>query len=209
MDYSADEDYTKTFTSLGGNALEVDFLSFSLDKHSDILEIYDGPDTTPSDLLATLGQGDTPGVFTSTGTSLTFHFTSDGSFQDQGFVANLSCVPIAPVHTIVNGGTLTTCSARIYDDGGQSGDYAASTTIVQNICSDDGSSAVMIDFTSADYGGGDYLEIYDGSDAPGTPLYTITGSDMPPGPLVSSDTCLSIVSYADNNFQGAGFSAER
>ena len=206
-DYSADENSEITFTSLGGYALEVDFLLLDLERWADVLNIYDGP-TTSSTLLVSLDRNSSTGVYTSTGTSLTFQFTSDGNREDPGFVASLNCVPIAPVHTIVNGGLLSTCSARIYDDGGQANDYAPNNTIMQNICSDDGSSAVIIDFASADYGFGDYLEIYDGMDAVGTLYHTITGSDIPSGPLISSGTCLSIVSYADNNWEGAGFAAD-
>jgi len=209
-DYGPNEDYTVTFSSIGGYALQVDFLNWALERRTatENLTIYDGPDDT-YDVLATLNWTSTPGIYTSTGTDLTFHFISDSwNGEAAGFAASLSCVPIAPAHSIVDGGTLFTCSARIYDDGGQGQDYADNTSSLYNICSDDGTSAVEIDFISADYGWGDYLEVYDGADASGDLFYTITGTDMPSAPLVSSGTCLSLFSYADNNWGGAGFAAD-
>ncbi len=92
--YSDNENYTVTFNSGSGDPLKVNFYYIGFDASgADKLEVFDGPSTS-SPKLVTLSGGKSmyPGVYTSTGTYLTFRFTSDGSVSDgDGFRAFLGC----------------------------------------------------------------------------------------------------------------------
>lgn len=91
-DYSNSENLTKTFTAPPGSCLSFTFGSFSTESCCDRLRIYDGPNAA-SPLIGTFLGTSGPGVVTSSGSSLTFSFTSDGSVTDPGWTASLSCMP--------------------------------------------------------------------------------------------------------------------
>jgi hypothetical protein len=70
--YANGENYTVTFCSGTGGPVRVNFYFVDLEAGGDILTIYDGT-STASPLLATLsGVSVYPGVYTSSGTCLTF-----------------------------------------------------------------------------------------------------------------------------------------
>jgi hypothetical protein len=204
-DYGPNEDYQITIYSADGRSVEADFLTLSLEG-GDSLRIYDGPNTSGTQ-LANLISGSSPGVYTSSGTSLTFHFTSDNTDEAAGFVASLSCVPVTIGYLISDGGTVNTCAARVYDTGGQGGDYSRGEDYSISFCSDDG-GAMVVDFTAFEYADGDYFYVYDGPNTSSPQLAAITNSNSIPGPFTSSGTCLTIRSITDNNAAvGDGFAA--
>lgn len=94
--YNSNENYTVTFCSGGGTQLRVNFYYVELEAGFDKLEVFDGP-TTSSPKLATLtGNTMYPGVYTSTGTCLTFRFKSDAYTNvGRGWQAFLGCPPKA------------------------------------------------------------------------------------------------------------------
>ncbi|MEN8174089.1 MAG: CUB domain-containing protein, partial [Chloroflexota bacterium] len=108
------------------------------------------------------------------------------------------CVPVAIGYLISDGGTVNTCTARIYDTGGQGGDYSKGEDYSISFCSDDG-SAVVLDFTAFEYSDGDYFYVYDGPNTSSPQLAAITNSSLIPGPFTSSGTCLTIRNVSDNN----------
>ncbi len=97
--YRNNENYTITFCSgTPGRPLRVSFISWDIEATYDFLYVYDG-NSTAAPLLATIsGSSDifTTGdlFFTSTGTCLTFKFTSDGSTRYCGWDAIIGCEPI-------------------------------------------------------------------------------------------------------------------
>ncbi len=96
-DYSDNELYTRTFTAgTPGSALQFVFTSFETESADD-LYIYDGPNDTYPQITGSPFNGTTsPGTITSNGSYLTFKFDSDGSVQNSGWEATISCIPITP-----------------------------------------------------------------------------------------------------------------
>jgi hypothetical protein len=95
--YSYSETFTKTFTSsTSGNALQFTFSAFTTESSLDYLYVYDGATTSSPQVAGSPFSGSSlPSVILSSGSSLTFKFTSDGSDQYAGWAASISCVPIA------------------------------------------------------------------------------------------------------------------
>lgn len=92
--YFNDEADTVTFCSDAGSQIRANFYWLSLETNFDFLYIYDGP-STASPLIATLtGEMFYPGVFTSTGTCLTFRFSSDAGSAWAGFDCLLGCTMV-------------------------------------------------------------------------------------------------------------------
>ena len=146
----------------------------------DFLTIYDGPDTTFPVLAQTLcgeesgdgGQAGEPGSILSIGDSftssdesgaLTFVFDSDGSVQETGWSADVTCA-VPPVG----------CGDVYYDEGGLDGDYLANETTVTTVSPEVAGDVVTVTFTYVDIesatgtgsqdGCWDYLTVYDGPD---------------------------------------------
>lgn len=146
----------------------------------DFLTIYDGPDTTFPVIAATLcgeesGDGGVPSVpssllsigdsFTSSDPSgaLTIVFDSDGSVQETGWVADVTCA-VPPIG----------CDDIFYDSGGVDGNYMSGETTVTTIVPDNPGDVVTATFTYVDIetasGNGsqdgcwDFLTVYDGPD---------------------------------------------
>ena len=146
----------------------------------DYLTVYDGPDTTFPVLALTLcgeesGDGGQPGEpgsvlsigdsFTSSDESgaLTFVFSSDGSVQETGWSADVTCA-VPPVG----------CGDTYYDEGGIDGDYLANESTVTTVSPEVAGDVVTVTFTYVDIesatGAGsqdgcwDYLTVYNGPD---------------------------------------------
>ncbi len=100
--YANSENFTKTFSVPVGNCLQFVFTAFSTESCCDRLYIFDGP-TGASPLIGIYNGLSSPGTVNSSGTSLTFSFTSDGSITDIGWVADFSCIP--PCSGVPAGGT--------------------------------------------------------------------------------------------------------
>jgi len=87
--YSANEAYTKTFCSDNGENLQFDFTAFDVQSTWDRLRIYDGPNTS-STLIGTYTTT-VPTTIISSGTCLTFKFSSDCCVDKLGWSATISC----------------------------------------------------------------------------------------------------------------------
>jgi Secretion system C-terminal sorting domain/CUB domain len=105
--YGNNQNFTQTFCSnAAGKKISFNFTSFNVENCSggcDFLYVYDGP-TTSSPLIGqfydNLTGVTTPTIpipITSTGTCITFRFTSDGSSTQTGWVATISCVTSLPI----------------------------------------------------------------------------------------------------------------
>jgi len=91
--YSDGESYTMTITAPAGSCLTFNFTTFNTESGWDFLKIYDGPNTSSTQIGPAAGyNGSTgPGSFTSSGTAVTFVFTSDGNTNFAGWLANVTC----------------------------------------------------------------------------------------------------------------------
>jgi gliding motility-associated-like protein len=103
-DYSSNADYSMTFCSSDGGPLRIKFDFLNIESGFDFIEIHDGNSIAAASLGTITGfcemTNDCPGlVYTSTGTCLTLHFTSDGSVEYEnlffygGWSAWVSCEP--------------------------------------------------------------------------------------------------------------------
>jgi len=103
------------------------------------------------------------------------------------------------------GGTLNQCGGTYLHPGG-SGNYAASANCTQTICSGS-AQCVTLQFTAVNLENNfDFLTIYNGSSATGTPLATITGTTNP-GNVTSTSGCLTLVFTSDGSVQNSGWTA--
>ncbi len=188
----------------------------------DFLTIYDGPDTTFPVLAQTLcgeesgdgGQPSDPNSLLSIGDSftssdpsgaLTFVFDSDGSVQETGWSADVTC-GVPPVG----------CGDVYYDEGGVDGDYLPSESTVTTISPDVAGDAVTVTFTYVDIesstgtgtqdGCWDFLTIYNGPDTTFPVLaQTLCGEESGDGGQPSNpDSVLSVGStYSSTDPSGS------
>lgn len=107
--YANNSDSTVTITPTNpGDVVTVTFTAFSTEATYDALYVFDGNSTSSPQIPSANPAGNTPGAipggywgsvipgpFTSTDASgaLTFRFRSDGSVNNPGWIANVSCAP--------------------------------------------------------------------------------------------------------------------
>lgn len=95
--YGSNQDYTVTFVSATpGLCIRVVFSSFSTESCCDYLRAYNGT-TTYGQVIGEYRGSDSPGIVTSFSGAITFKFHSDGSVQNAGWAATISCVECPPV----------------------------------------------------------------------------------------------------------------
>lgn len=98
-DYSNNQNLVYTITPLTGNLLQVNFNTFSLESNFDFLKIYDGNNTSATQIGPQNGYtgNSSPGIITSSAPdgSLTFQFTSNNTNTATGWFATLNCVASA------------------------------------------------------------------------------------------------------------------
>ena len=178
----------------------------------DYFRVYDGTTTSGTQLGEFEGTG-TCDVFSLSG-PLIIYFHSDGSVQYSGFELEISCIDYDFYTMSGSSSTFTTCNAIIFDNGGPSGNYSSysdNTLIVYPA-----TSGCVIALTGtyntesgSSYGGTpyDYIRIYNGAGASGTPLATLYGEDIITTPFISSATsgALTIVFHSDGSVQKSGF----
>ena len=137
--YYDNEDYVTTIAPDGATQVTLTFSQFDVELNWDTLFIHDGPDATYPLIGAYTGTN-SPGVVTSTGSSLSIHFQADGNTTRPGFTAVWSCTAdnVPPVTTVNGpGGWITqdfNCSFIDNDPGGsgvaqsfyQAADYSGS-----------------------------------------------------------------------------------
>lgn len=88
--YPNSSNLTQTFCSNSSNCITFTFTAFNIESGWDYLYIYDGPNTL-SPLLGSWTGTTSPGTKTSTGTCLTFVFTSDAIINAAGWSATITC----------------------------------------------------------------------------------------------------------------------
>jgi gliding motility-associated-like protein len=210
--YENDEHYIKTFCSNNGQNLQFNFDMIELEG-SDWLKVYDGNNTTSAPLIATLTSASSGGLFVSTGTCLTFEFTSfdngGGSWglcHDGGnWKAYFQCVTIYPISDQTQA---TTCSGLFTDDGGMSLDYSNNVSFVKTFCPSSW-NCVKLSFLDLDLGPGDELIFFNGTTTSGSAIYTLTESTAFPSAGISSDDgeCLTVKFTSDGSGTGRGWLA--
>lgn len=198
----------KTFTSQNGNRLKFNFQQFVTEGGTlDYLVVYDGPTTS----YPTLGvfQGSlAPFSIESSGTSLTFSFTSSFSNVYAGWAAQIVCTTAPlPVYNMTSG-TTNTCGGMFYDNGGANADYPNFENRTQTFCSSNGQKiAVSFNRLETILNSGDTLWAFDGNST-SSPLlgYYISNSIIET--LTSSGTCLTFRFKSDAIYSSRGWAAQ-
>ncbi|MEO5644841.1 MAG: CUB domain-containing protein [Bacteroidia bacterium] len=186
--YGNSTNISQTYVSNNGDRLSVTFNTFSIETCCDRLYIYDGP-SAAYPLLGAYATN--PGTITSSGTSLTFQFTSDAANTGPGWSANFACAgPVLDVYTPMSG-TVTVCSGVFYDTGGPIGNYpdGEDRTVTFTSASN---QYLRFDFNANHFNiaSGDSLFIYDGANT-SAPLFAILTGNTQPGPLTSNTSVLT------------------
>lgn len=125
-DYGDGETYSTTFCSDSDNQISFTFEHFNV-ASGDALEIFDGENTGATSLgsFSGVGESNSPGVVTSSGSCLTFEFSSDGSGTAPGWEASISCTGTPDVsasagswdgYTGGSCGNSTTIAGTVYED---------------------------------------------------------------------------------------------
>jgi len=83
VDYYDRENYSFTIAPGGATQVTLDFRSFASEANYDTLWLYDGPSVS-SPLIGYYHGANSPGFITSTGSSLTLRFKSDGATREDG-----------------------------------------------------------------------------------------------------------------------------
>lgn len=186
--YANSENRTQTFVSTNGERLQLTFTSFSLETCCDRMYIYDGPNSSYPLLGA---YATSPGTITSSGTSITIGFYSDGSNTGSGWSANIACAgPVLPVYTM-SSGTIVTCGGVFYDAGGPNANYPNNENRVMTFTSASG-QYLQFAFNGSAFGieWGDSLFIYDGPSISSPPLAILTAYTGP-GTITSNTPSLT------------------
>lgn len=136
--YSDNQNLTMTFMpDTEGGIIEVEFQSFTTESGYDKLYIYDGA-TTSSSQIGEYSGGSSPGTVTATNAdgALTFVFTSDGSVNQIGWVAYVSCqgLPLEVVAEAENDTIdLTETNSLMANVTGGTGTYTYSWSPADNL----------------------------------------------------------------------------
>lgn len=212
--YFNNQNYSITFCpSTAGQAIRVVFSAFNTESGFDYLYIYNGP-STASALIGSYSGTTSPGTITSSDPSgcLTFRFTSDGSTVSSGWVSAISCVaPPPPVVNMTNG-SLTTCNATFYDNGGSGSNYSNSQNLTYTFCPATAGQYIQASFTSwgmeANF---DYLSVFDGNSTASTMIVGSSFSSSSPGTIkattANSSGCLTFKFYSDGATTSTGWAA--
>ncbi|MBN2681797.1 MAG: Ig-like domain-containing protein [Bacteroidales bacterium] len=229
--YGNNQNRTMTFCSGTGQTMVFEFTSFNTEANWDFLYVYDGADIS-APLIGTytgnLGAG--VGTITSTGTCLTFRFTSDGSVTRAGWVANISCgAPIIPPDC-----NWQICLVDSYGDGWNGGSVQVSVggTVTGTYTLGSGSGPacyniplyegedIFVNYTAGSWSGENEYYLYDShgylvySSGSGgvTPVdYTYTAADCEPHPVTPNEQdCLGAIPicgdtyYTEESYSGTG-----
>lgn len=208
------DDYStriQTFTSTNNTRLSFNFTSFSTYNSNDYLEIYDGPSLN-SPLIGIFSYVTSPGLFTSTGNSVTFRFvTNSAGSSTSGWAASIACAGPVLTNYPMSGGSVTACSGVFYDSGGPSGLYGNGENRIMTFQSGT-AQRIVFDFNRFPnnrfaLGSGDSLLVYDGPSI-SDPLIGIYVQNYPPELLTSTGTALTFQFKSDATSLGSGWQAE-
>jgi len=179
-----------TFHSDNGNQISFNFQEFSLYGDSyDYLAVYDGPSLSYPQIGKYYGT-DSPGIITSTGTSLTFYFYSSGSYVSSGWEADISCGN-APLNEYpMTSGTINVCDGIFSDNNGQADDYSNNEDRTMTFCSGT-TDNIAFEFSHFDVSVIDLLYVYDGSSTSDPLIGIYTGSELPETIYSKSGTCVT------------------
>ncbi len=205
-DYSANENYSKTFCADTGTYIQIEFnLNNTAFGSADTLFAYDGSDTT-GQLLGVYVTGSRIETLTSAGRCITFKFKSNATTFGRGWQGAIRCVNsiTASTNYLLSSGVRYTCGGEIFDPSGGS-NYGYGYNIMT--FGSYNNTRLRLDFSAFDINfnnGGHWLRIYDGPSNAYPLIGQYNSCCTPPNILESSGRFLTIEFDANNTNAGVG-----
>jgi len=107
----------------------------------------------------------------------------------------------------IGAGNLNSCSATLFDSGGNGGNYGNNELFTETYCSNIAGQCLTITFNSFDLESGfDDLTIYDGPNTASPLIGTFSGTTSP-GTITATGSCLTFVFDSDGSVTRAGWNA--
>lgn len=203
--YSASATRIMTFISPDNSRLNFNFTTFTTESGWDRLYVYDGPSNLYP-LIGTYSGSISPGSITSTGNTLTFISSTDGSNQYSGWTAAITCTTPALTSYPMTSGTVNTCSGVFYDNAGPSANYPHNENRTITFCSDNG-NFIKFNFQQNNFviSSEDSLYVYDGPTTASPLLAIFTGNSLPEEISSQSGTCLTFMFYSNTTTNAIGW----
>lgn len=107
---------------------------------------------------------------------------------------------------MVQDGFTSRCNYFFYDPGGPNNNHGNNKDLKHTLCSTDG-SRLLIEFHEFDLGTGDYLFVYNGTEAVMTNLISMYSSTNQPTAILSTDDCVTFRFISNASNQGSGWKA--
>jgi hypothetical protein len=204
VSYQADGDYVQTFCSESGQLLQIQFnRNESSFGSGDTLWVYDGASINDSPLAMYIA-GSIIETLTSTGTCLTFKFTSNSSSQARGWQGLILCVnePPAIINYAMSTGIRYVCNGVFRDPGGTS-DYPDGTWN-QTFTSYSGERlrAVVSGININGNNGGHWIRVYDGPSTASPLIGSYNNFNGWPPAFESTGSSLTFRFESTNTFAG-------
>lgn len=92
--YTGNEDYTYTIAPTSASFVTINFTSFDLENGFDLMHIHDG-NSTAAPLIGSYTGTSSPGLISSTGSTITIHFISDPFVNNAGFTSTWTCTSVS------------------------------------------------------------------------------------------------------------------
>ncbi len=113
---------------------------------------------------------------------------------------------------LIENGEVTTCSGIFYDNGGADGEYGNNADYIFTIHPGVSDAKVKVEFIEFDVESNpgctyDYLEVYDGTSASGSPIGHYCGTDIPESFIGENDGSLTFKFHSDGSETHAGWKA--
>jgi hypothetical protein len=176
------------------------FEKFDTENANDIVNIYDG-DNTSAPLLGSFSGNNLPPSVSSTGDKMLVTFTTNGSNTSDGWFANYEAV--VPDYC---SGEILTAPSGTFSDGSNAKNYNNESMCTWAIQVPD-AATITIGFnefdTEAIY---DFIQIYDASKTPSVLVATYSGNNLPAEKTINSNS-MFIMFFTNNSVTGEGWEA--
>ncbi|MBI2969081.1 MAG: Ig-like domain-containing protein [Bacteroidetes bacterium] len=202
-DYLPNSDCSWLIQPANATSVTLTFTSFGTESGYDFVYVYDGSDSTTTQLGAFSGTT-LPSSISSTGGSMFVLFVSDSTINNSGWSADYTSIIGAQV--FCSGTTNLTAVTDTFSDGSGASDYLENSNcswLIQPV----GANNVTLHFTNFDVENGyDFVNVYDGADGTAPLLAAFTGSSLPP-PVSSTGNTMFVQFTSDYTVNSTGWDA--
>ncbi len=203
--YAANENFTQTFCSGNSDKFRFSFSSFNFGT-GDTLFVYDG-NSVNDYLIAYYIQGSGADVLWSSGSCITFKFTSNATSQGNGWVATYQCMSspaLVNEVTTMTAGMHQVCGITLYDPSGTSNYGQGFWSHTFRAAPGQRLQFQYTSFAINGNNGGHWLRIYDGPNTSYPMIGQYNNFNFIPAIIQSSGEYLTFVFDATNTSAGFG-----